>query len=48
MGDYNHAALLFRPGAIPLDADTWLTYQLNADASGVAQGGGWQCQRKLA
>ena len=43
MGDYNHAALLFRPGAIPLDADTWLTYQLNADASGVAQGGGYLC-----
>ncbi len=43
MGDYNHAALLFRPGAIPLDPDTWLTYQLNADASGVAQGGGFLC-----
>jgi monoamine oxidase len=43
MGDYNHAALLFRPGAIPLDPDTWLTYQLKADASGVAQGGGYLC-----
>ena len=43
MGDYNHAALLFRPGAIPLDADTWLTYQLTPDASGVAQGGGYLC-----
>jgi monoamine oxidase len=43
MGDYNHAALLFRPGAIPIDPDTWLTYQLTPDVSGVAQGGGFLC-----
>jgi monoamine oxidase len=43
MGDYNHAALLFRPGAIPLGADTWLTYQLEPDDTGIARGGGFLC-----
>jgi monoamine oxidase len=43
MGDYNHTALMFRPGAVPLGADTWLTYQLTPDAAGVAQGGGFLC-----
>ena len=43
MGDYNHAALLFRPGAISVEPDTWLTYQLHADAKGIAQGGGFLC-----
>jgi monoamine oxidase len=43
MGDYNHAALLFRPGAVPLQPDTWLTYQLRPDDTGVARGGGFLC-----
>jgi monoamine oxidase len=43
MGDYNHTALMFRPGAVPLQADTWLTYRLTPDAAGVAQGGGFLC-----
>jgi monoamine oxidase len=43
MGDYNHVALLFRPGAVPLEPDTWLTYQLQPDDTGVAHGGGFLC-----
>ena len=43
MGDYNHAALLFKPGALPLRPDTWLTYQLQPDATGIARGGGFLC-----
>lgn len=43
MGDYNHAALLFRPGAVPLQPDTWLTYQLQPDDTCVARGGGFLC-----
>ena len=43
MGDYNHAALFFRPGALPVKPDTWLTYQLDPDAAGIARGGGFLC-----
>jgi len=43
MGDYNHAAMLFRPGALPMEPDTWLTYQLEADNAGIARGGGFLC-----
>lgn len=43
MGDYNHAALMFRAGALPVSDDTWLTYRLTPDATGVAQGGGFLC-----
>ncbi len=43
MGDYNHAGLLFHPGALPVQPDTWLTYHLEPDASGVARGGGFLC-----
>ncbi len=43
MGDYNHAGLLFRPGALPVQPDTWLTYHLEPDAKGVARGGGFLC-----
>ena len=43
MGDYNHAGLLFRPNSLPLHPDTWLTYHLEPDASGVARGGGFLC-----
>ncbi|WP_170558223.1 flavin monoamine oxidase family protein [Ruegeria atlantica] len=43
MGDYNHAGLLFQPNALPVQSDTWLTYHLEPDASGVARGGGFLC-----
>ncbi len=43
MGDYNHAGLLFRPGTLPVQPDTWLTYHLDPDANGVARGGGFLC-----
>ena len=43
MGDYNHAALQFRSGTLPLAPDTWLTYRLEPDAAGVARGGGFLC-----
>lgn len=43
LGDYNHVALQFQTGSIPLEADTWLTYQLAANAKGEAQGGGFLC-----
>jgi monoamine oxidase len=43
MGDYNHAALLFRPGVVPVQPDTWLTYQMQPGATGVALGGGFLC-----
>ncbi len=43
MGDYNHAALLFRPGTVPVQPDTWLTYQLQPDNTGVARAGGFLC-----
>lgn len=43
MGDYNHAALMFKPGTVPLLSDAWLTYKLEPDAAGVAQGGGFLC-----
>ena len=43
MGDYNHAGLLFRPGTLHVQPDTWLTYHLEPDASGVACGGGFLC-----
>lgn len=43
MGDYNHAGLLFCPGTLPVQPDTWLTYKLEADDSGIARGGGFLC-----
>ncbi|MCX7286073.1 MAG: NAD(P)/FAD-dependent oxidoreductase [Rhodobacterales bacterium] len=43
MGDYNHAALMFKPGTIPTDPDIWLTYQLHPNSAGIAQGGGFLC-----
>ena len=43
MGDYNHAGLLFQPGTLPVSPDTWLTYHLEPDDSGIARGGGFLC-----
>lgn len=43
MGDYNHAALMFKPGTIPIDPDIWLTYQLHPNSVGIAEGGGFLC-----
>ena len=43
MGDYHHTALLFTPDAVPLEADTWLTYPVTREVDGIAQGGGYLC-----
>ena len=43
MGDYHHTALMFAPEAIPLEADSWLTYRIDAEKNGIPQGGGFLC-----
>jgi monoamine oxidase len=44
MGTYNHVALQFDPAAIPVEADTWVTYQVAPpDDAGVLRGGGFLC-----
>ncbi len=43
MGDYNHAALLFKPGSLPLEADTWLGYRIEEEVAGIPRGGGFLC-----
>lgn len=43
MGDYGHTALLFQPNTLPVEADTWLTYKIDAAVGGVPQGGGFVC-----
>ncbi|MCC5976116.1 MAG: FAD-dependent oxidoreductase [Rubellimicrobium sp.] len=43
MGDYNHAALLFEQGSLPLEADTWLGYRIEEEVAGVPRGGGFLC-----
>jgi monoamine oxidase len=43
MSDYGHTALLFQPQAIPLEPDTWLTYQINDVEDGIPQGRGFFC-----
>ncbi len=43
MGDYNHAALLFQPGTLPVAPDTWLTYRLGSDVADLPRGGGFLC-----
>ncbi|MEM9331954.1 MAG: NAD(P)/FAD-dependent oxidoreductase [Pseudomonadota bacterium] len=43
MGDYGHTALLFHPEAIPLEADTWLTYNIKDALDDIPQGGGFLC-----
>lgn len=43
MGDYNHTALLFRPGTLPVRHDTWLRTRIEADEAGVPRGGDFLC-----
>ena len=34
---------LFKPDTLPLEADTWLTYQIDRQENGIAFGGGFLC-----
>jgi monoamine oxidase len=43
MGDYNHTALMLRPGALPVAADTWLTCRMQPDDDALLRGGGFLC-----
>lgn len=43
MGTYNHTALLFEPGTIPVPDDCWLSYQIEESRNGSARGGGFLC-----
>ncbi len=43
MSDYHHTALLFQPGAVPVEPDTWLTYKIGQAVDSIPQGGGFLC-----
>lgn len=43
MGTYNHTALLFEPGTIPVPDDCWMSYQIDAASEGSVRGGGFLC-----
>ncbi|MEO1139845.1 MAG: FAD-dependent oxidoreductase [Pseudomonadota bacterium] len=43
LGDYNHIALQFDPGTLPVPDDCWVTYKVNAVKNGSVQGGGFLC-----
>ncbi|MEM9496311.1 MAG: NAD(P)/FAD-dependent oxidoreductase [Pseudomonadota bacterium] len=43
MGTYNHTALLFEPGTIPVPDDCWVTYRIDEASRGSARGGGLLC-----
>lgn len=44
MGTYNHVALQFATQTVPVEADTWVTYQIDTpDTAGVLRGGGLLC-----
>ena len=43
MGHYNHAMLQFRPGTLPVQPDTWATYQINKLENDILRGGGFLC-----
>lgn len=43
MGTYNHAAMLFSPDTLPVEADTWLSYQTDEVTGEMARGGGFLC-----
>lgn len=43
MSDYHHTALLFHPGAVPVQPDTWLTYKIDEAVDSIPQGGGFLC-----
>ncbi|MEO0372842.1 MAG: FAD-dependent oxidoreductase [Pseudomonadota bacterium] len=43
MGVYNHAAMLFDPATLPMEADTWVTYAIEDISGNMARGGGILC-----
>ncbi|MEM6481935.1 MAG: NAD(P)/FAD-dependent oxidoreductase, partial [Pseudomonadota bacterium] len=43
MGTYNHTALLFEPGTIPVAEDSWMSYRIDAAQDGSVRGGGFLC-----
>lgn len=43
MGTYNHTALLFEPGAIPVPDDSWMSYRIDETRDGSVRGGGFLC-----
>lgn len=43
MGTYNHTALNFAPGTLPVKADTWVTYQIPPSEDQILRGGGFLC-----
>lgn len=43
MGTYNHTALLFEPGAIPVPDDIWLSFRIDETRDGSVRGGGVLC-----
>jgi len=52
MGDYNHVALMFAPGALPVKPDAWVTYRINdvkaAAFSAISPARGCAALRPLA
>ncbi|MEQ8899110.1 MAG: NAD(P)/FAD-dependent oxidoreductase [Roseovarius sp.] len=43
LGAYNHAVLKFPPEALPIQPDTWVTYQIDPPEDGILRGGGALC-----
>ncbi|MEM6578910.1 MAG: NAD(P)/FAD-dependent oxidoreductase [Pseudomonadota bacterium] len=43
MGIFNHAGLLFDPGTLPVEPDTWLSYDLDEISGDYAPGGSFLC-----
>ncbi|MEM6374835.1 MAG: NAD(P)/FAD-dependent oxidoreductase [Pseudomonadota bacterium] len=43
MGTFNHAAMLFAPDTLPVEPDTWLSYDIAELRGDYAPGGGFLC-----
>lgn len=43
MGTFNHAGMLFSPDTLPVEPDTWLSYDLDQIRGDYAPGGGFLC-----
>ncbi|MEM6481936.1 MAG: FAD-dependent oxidoreductase [Pseudomonadota bacterium] len=43
MGTFNHAGLLFSPDTLPVEPDTWLSYDIDDISGDHAPGGGFLC-----
>ena len=43
MGTFNHAGMLFSPDTLPVEPDTWLSYDLDDISGDRAPGGGFLC-----